>query len=585
MSEPSLYSVDKQTHRLYLQIRSTTEEEFEHDMYVYLNEVDDFSPVEASVAKMIKEIRENYPEIAEQIESLPAGCENDKQIFDALADFVITIDWNYHSSLTTEDEKAELIDYIENYIAHHIEFDTSEYELCFDGMYFRKTAEGHNLTQHADDFIVKRGRIMGVALSPLEDDSGATSSYTMNVVLWSSVTRRWGGNEYLMIPVYAVDSVDNLRNMVYKAEDEGAEHPADEIDYESTEWAGLNNSVDAATDEGADVENAEVAHSGERAIDSQERHLASLEERLRQLFDISQKVAAEAFEDDEDRVAVQQSHYEYLKTFLEAYSTNPTLIEVSGPGIIALGTQLDTDRGDDADTTTMKFTNGSVVAADMFTVKKGYIDGTTIGVTENEDQTQSLVTLLNFLDSDTEAPVIIGNDVVEGFPFVRVMTAKRFIAVADSEQVSFTIPELEVIRSVKRQINQIEGKYADVDGLATALKQLHEFMASAVPTGYIDFPDVSLINNIGKMVGGNNDLSDRVSTAVLDIMIGAPLNIVGRVYDENGNSKDEVELIGSVIDIVPEISFIPENEPMIKLDDINSGVHYIPLSSIKSMRI
>ena len=585
VAESSAFGVDKLTHRLYLKIRSTTEEEYEPNMYVYLNEVDDFSPVEASVAKMIKEIRENYPEIAEQIECLPAGCEDDTQIFDALSDFVISIDWNYHSSLTTDDEKAELISFIENYIAHHVQFDTCEYELDFDGTYYKKTFEGENLVQNADATRVKRGKIMGIALSWLDDENEGTSSYTPNVILWSSVARRWGGNEYLMIPFYSINSVYNLRNTIYETENNGAVYPADEIDYDSTEWSGEGAEEHK---KGTDANEKEVSHDtreGERLIDQQEARLVESESRLQQLYTISQQISKEAFVDDEDRSSVQKEHSEYLLTFLKAYMSDPFMIELSGPGIITLGTRLNTDRNNEESKTVITLTDGDIVDADIFTVKKGFLERISLSASVNDDKSESIITLLNFIDGDAEQPITVGHESFKGFSFVEVMTTKRFAVVADNEKVSFTIPELEAIRSVKRQIDQIESKYGDIHGLADALKQLHEFMASAVSTGYIDFPDVSLINAIGKMAGANNELIDKVSTVVLDILTGAPLNIVGRVYDENGDSIEEGELNGNVIDVVPEISYIPEHEPMIKLDDINLGVHYIPLSKIKDMRI
>ncbi|MBC7764512.1 hypothetical protein H7Y29_02250 [Microbacteriaceae bacterium] len=584
VAESSAFGVDKQTHRLYLKIRSTIEEEYEPNMYVYLNEVDDFSPVEASVAKMIKEIRENYPEIAEQIECLPAGYEDDTQIFDVLSDFVISIDWNYHSSLTTDDEKAELISYIENYIACHVQFDTCEYELGFDGTYYKKTFEGENLVQHADATRVKRGKIMGIALLHDDENEGA-SSYTPNVILWSSVARRWGGNEYLMIPFYSIDSVYNLRNTIYETENDGAVYPVDEIDYDSTEWSGEGAEEHK---EGTGADEKEVSYDsreGERLIDQQEARLVESESRLMQLYTISQQISKEAFVDDKDRMSVQKEHSEYLLTFLKAYMSDPFTIELSGPGIITLGTRLNTDRNNEESKTVITLTDGDIVDADIFTVKKGFLERISLSASVNDDKSESIITLLNFIDGDAEQPITVGHESFKGFSFVEVMTTKRFAVVADNEQVSFTIPELEAIRSVKRQIDQIESKYGDIHGLADALKQLHEFMASAVSTGYIDFPDVSLINAIGKMAGANNELIDKVSTVVLDILTGAPLNIVGRVYDENGDSIEEGELNGKVIDVVPEISYIPEHEPMIKLDDINLGVHYIPLSKIKGMRI
>jgi hypothetical protein len=185
----------------------------------------------------------------------------------------------------------------------------------------------------------------------------------------------------------------------------------------------------------------------------------------------------------------------------------------------------------------------------------------------------------------THQPINITTNALKDFSFVEAHIIKNFAARIEKGDTTITIPERDRIVSIKRQIDQISHRFEDRSELPVVLTTLYEFMEMASPHGYIDFPDIKVINEIGKLVGGDDTLRDKVSTAITDIMLESQIKLVGDAYDERGMLTERIKLDGRVVDVVPEISYIPEDEPMIKIEDTNLGIYYVPLSKIESMRI
>jgi hypothetical protein len=580
----SAYGPDRQIHRLLLSMTTTIDEDDTTSVYVYLDELDDFTPKDPSLARIIREIRDNYPEIAEQLDQLPEDCGDDKQIIAALSDFVLEIDWSRHSSLT-EDEQNELIDFIEHYIGHRLQFDISEYQLEICGPYYKKGYKGNLLRQSAEMPIEKRGKIFGVSLGVLNSpiESSEVTAYVPEIKLWASVARRGGGNEYITVPLYSIENIQNFRNGIEDAESAGHEYEPDDIDYDETEWP---DSKDEDTDE-AHGEDMISEVSIRESVEQREQKLDSLQEKLIQLVEVCRMIGDIRYTDDDtdELDAAQASLAEYLIAFMDIYKDVSTAIEVSGPGVSSVPGAVEVSFDEEDESIDVNIRSTTIEEGDLLSFKKGVITGMSTAVEINEDESRSLRIYLRLRDLQTHQPINITTNALKDFSFVEAHIIKNFAARIEKGDTTITIPERDRIVSIKRQIDQISHRFEDRSELPVVLTTLYEFMEMASPHGYIDFPDIKVINEIGKLVGGDDTLRDKVSTAITDIMLESQIKLVGDAYDERGMLTERIKLDGRVVDVVPEISYIPEDEPMIKIEDTNLGIYYVPLSKIESMRI
>jgi hypothetical protein len=98
-------------------------------------------------------------------------------------------------------------------------------------------------------------------------------------------------------------------------------------------------------------------------------------------------------------------------------------------------------------------------------------------------------------------------------------------------------------------------------------------------------PDINLINSIGLTVGGDEEASKRVVTALSEIIADHQVVVAGPMYTEDGTHVEFQELQGVVVDVNDSVDTIASGEPMLKLLSAERGVHYVPLSTIESMRI
>jgi hypothetical protein len=567
-------------HRVALGMSDPSEED-EIDVYVYLDELDDFTPKDPSLARMLREIREHYPDIAAALDTLPEDCGDDQAIINALGDFILEIDWSRHPGLD-KDEQVELIEYIEHYIAHRLQFDTSEYEFEICGPFHKKTYSGKSFRQSAELPTIKRGRVLGIELkrqNPAIDD-GTISSYVPELQIWATVARRGGGNEYITLPLYSLNTITNLRNAFDGFEDDGAEYTPDAIDYDTIEWP-----VEKAQQKDGQSVGENSPQTIHETVVEREKKLAELNERLQRLVDACLAVGQERLKNEDEVIATRDDLFEVMKAFLDIHAEITTSIEVSGPGVISLPTTTEIDFNDETDEFTIKISGTEAVEPDLLTFKKGYITGMNTAHVLNDDESHGIMTFLRCRDLESVEPLVIGHDAVEGFPFFEGRFAKGFAANLSVAGTTVSLPEYERILSVKRQIEQIKKRFSDVEEVPKLLESLYEFMAVADPSDFNDFPDVGLINKLGEVVGGDEELVDKVSTAVVDIMAEAPVDVAGVAYTETGELLPYAKLRGKVLDIVPEVSFIPESEPMIKIYDIEDGIHYVPFSTIESLRI
>lgn len=555
--------------------------------YAYLEDLDLLKPVEPSDLKVRQEINEMYPEIAAQLRELPHNCGDDAAIIDALSNFRLVVDWSKYPRIDTEG-RLQLLDYIERYITDRVVFDTTAYTMTVRDILIAVDPQGNRSVQELPEPITLSGKIGHARLlHESAADDGSLSHYRMMVELLAPSAARGGGNHLLYIPAAAVSDVHNTRNsFTFQQPMEEFDDPADNDELLPPPIFELVG--DEGDDDGPEF-TVEVIKNGDtdmERVSENERELAALDARIKELFAAATEITAQLYPSHELAIAARDRLNKLVHDFTTLYPDDrPIVLDVAGPGVHYL--QLDRDpniiEGTDEDRTIqLNFRNYELHSGDPLMEKQGIYQrkAHTYVLPVVDTDNFAVITFLMFGDTTPEAPIGFGPSEL-GIAMYTLSPSRQFFANLNGKEVSITIPEYERLKRGRDAIKQVGKLYPDLEGLPEQLTKLYDIFVAADPNTYTELADVSLVNAIGDAVGGDEEASRLVVDVLADVFIGRPVQVVGDMYDDDGRKVHGQHLRSMVSNVVATNANIEVLEPMLVIEAAEGKHWYVPLSSIQ----
>ncbi len=542
----------------------------EGSLFFYPRELDVYEPVEPSFEKMKRDIFENYPEIADQIKGLPEDSSDDAEIFEALKNFRLTIDWSKHPTLDEED-RSELIESIVHVVTERLGLDDDLYELSVQGTVYTMTASEHLTSRDVKEPTDLRGMIGNIRIVGNTQD-GSSITYAPDIEFALSTGERRGGRHLVYIPIGTVKTVRNLRNVPLFGMDA----------YE------LNGGVEVEIERVKTEEPKEPAVETTERYSSREEELIDYEKSLQDMLSYCTEVSAQTFDSEEEVKEAQQELVNYLNVF-SALSPNPKpVLEMYEPGVIAAHIERSVESASD-DEVVVRFSNMHLEEVGLF-AKKGILFNYAIESGEkstkenDESKGYKIEAQMIIQDIEPDSPMGISRDEETDLDYYVLHNQRFFYAYVDSGNTTVSIPELERLKEISQLIEKIKTELPDLKSLPGKLRTLQKLISETHPVKFTFLPDIELVNSIGNDVGGDETATKRVVDVLAEIMNEKEVVIAGDMYTEAGELVQQ-EMSGVVSDVVGDVDVVPVGEPMLKIIDADKNVYFVPLSTIESMRI
>lgn len=557
------------------------------ELYAYLDDIDLLIPEEPSALKVYDLINDKYPQIAEQLERLPANSKKDRKIIQALADFQLEIDWS-HYPRHEEDERQQVLEYIEAYITNRVQLDNNLYAFSVHSALSAVDEQNQEFVIDLDEEADITATVEQIRLMPVRTETG-TESYAIKIEVLASASERHSGSHTLYIPAAHISGFRNLRNKnLFK----GKPKPAvTEKTYIEDTILPLSHGtdVDTATAVAATppVEVREVSIEELNKGNDVERNLEQIHNLYKKLFEQCDVITANMFATYEEASEAREELDEVFTDFFAVLPENRVVVEAAGPGIYRLDATWDTDNiivDSEAGTTTVRFDNTTPITGDPLAIKKGIYTGRCISaIAQGEDDGKYAVrAFMVFYEPKDEEPIRFGVPDMNIALFTMSPSREFFIDV-NSKGTSVTIPEYDRIQSCRQAIGRLADQFPDLAGLPAQLSTLQDTFINADRSSFRPFENIDLLNEIGLRVGGDEEATAKTVDVLHDIFADHGVHVNGAMYDAEGKLQHEGYAGGIVKFVISTVNTIPVSEPMLVVED-EGDIHYVPLSTITSMR-
>lgn len=572
--------------------------------YAYPSDLEVFLPEMPSALKINKEITEQYPAIAMQLDTLPADCRDPETMVKALQGLVLEINWDDYPRLDTEDRK-ELIEYIEQYMTNRVNFDTTLHLLSLHDYFMAMDVNGNRAYVPLSGNEIRNGLIGHIRLLPLlssEDDTSEgknTTHYHMSIELFSPVSEHGGGNNLLQVPVSSIDAIGNTRNPLLQIAQTFAEYanPFSDlppVPVEEAGWSGFSE-ADEENEEDAERDEAEVVpqqHSSERpSVDEREKELIAIERRIKEIFSSISNIVNTVYDTLEAARTAYEKAGNLAAQFSQAYKDGGfPLIEANGTGVLSLRPKIDFENSrlepDEEGAVTIRLTDVTVQESDVVTERRGYFNNKAelmVGTHDELEGKFAVEATLEFTDADANKmpPIAFGGPVLDT-TFYKYTPSANFVVRIDDHNTVLTIAELERLRRCRETIATISEKFPDLQYLPWQLTELHELVDSADPNSFEVLNDMDLIHTIGESVGGDEKAAEYTADALKHILHEHLIEVTGEMYDSNGAPVESRVVRGFVKNVTTAYVNVPTEEPMLVMSDKHHSTWLVPIASLES---
>lgn len=338
--------------------------------YSYLDDIARIEPKEPSFLKIYEMFDNDYPEIAEQLNELPADIRNDQHIVGALASFCLEIDWAKYPR-HDEDERQALLEHIETYITNRVNFDTETYEMwVYDYLYGVNKDNEQTVIEQPEE---KRLAVVvnHVRLEEVETE-GKVQRFAVMIEVQASARGHGNGRYRLYIPAANISGIRNLRNNSFRPK--GLEITSEEEMF-----------VDDIPVEGAAaIKQAIEQAAGTEAPRSKEQDLIELDMLYKEMLARISVYTARRYSTIKEAREANIAISRILNAFRAAYPAHGVAIEASGPGVIAVNAHWDTDTDFTFDKetgiATIKLHNANTQVGDDLALQRGVFTNSFKGV-------------------------------------------------------------------------------------------------------------------------------------------------------------------------------------------------------------
>lgn len=551
--------------------------------YSYLDDIARIEPKEPSFLKIYEMFDNDYPEIAEQLNELPADIRNDQHIVGALASFCLEIDWAKYPR-HDEDERQALLEHIETYITNRVNFDTETYELwVYDYLYGVNKDNEQTVIEQPEE---KRLAVVvnHVRLEEVETE-GKVQRFAVMIEVQASARGHGNGRYRLYIPAANISGIRNLRNNSFRPK--GLEITSEEEMF-----------VDDIPVEGAAaIKQAIEQAAGTEAPRSKEQDLIELDMLYKEMLARISVYTARRYSTIKEAREANIAISRILNAFRAAYPAHGVAIEASGPGVIAVNAHWDTDTDFTLDKetgiATIKLHNANTQVGDDLALQRGVFTNNFKGVIDYDVDADDYVVRPFLLCTTTgirpKDPFILGAK-QEGLPLLALQPNHQFAVELNNELVSIDVPELQQIQRAREKIERLRHELPDLPELPGQLSELLQRFVEVDRVKAELFEGIDLITSIGMSVANKERETDLAVAVLEDIFTNRLLEVRGAMYDNAGNVTVSGVVHSKVRYVVPGMPHLQVYEPMLVFegdkDEDNPGINqraYVPLSTLQRM--
>ncbi len=551
--------------------------------YSYLDDIARIEPKEPSFLKIYEMFDNDYPEIAEQLNELPADIRNDQHIVGALASFCLEIDWAKYPR-HDEDERQALLEHIETYITNRVNFDTETYELwVYDYLYGVNKDNEQTVIEQPEE---KRLAVVvnHVRLEEVETE-GKVQRFAVMIEVQASARGHGNGRYRLYIPAANISGIRNLRNNSFRPK--GLEITSEEEMF-----------VDDIPVEGAAaIKQAIEQAAGTEAPRSKEQDLIELDMLYKEMLARISVYTARRYSTIKEAREANIAISRILNAFRAAYPAHGVAIEASGPGVIAVNAHWDTDTDFTFDKetgiATIKLHNANTQVGDDLALQRGVFTNNFKGVIDYDVDADDYVVRPFLLCTTTgirpKDPFILGAK-QEGLPLLALQPNHQFAVELNNELVSIDVPELQQIQRAREKIERLRHELPDLPELPGQLSELLQRFVEVDRVKAELFEGIDLITSIGMSVANKERETDLAVAVLEDIFTNRLLEVRGAMYDNAGNVTVSGVVHSKVRYVVPGMPHLQVYEPMLVFegdkDEDNPGINqraYVPLSTLQRM--
>ncbi len=551
--------------------------------YSYLDDIARIEPKEPSFLKIYEMFDNDYPEIAEQLNELPADIRNDQHIVGALASFCLEIDWAKYPR-HDEDERQALLEHIETYITNRVNFDTETYELwVYDYLYGVNKDNEQTVIEQPEE---KRLAVVvnHVRLEEVETE-GKVQRFAVMIEVQASARGHGNGRYRLYIPAANISGIRNLRNNSFRPK--GLEITSEEEMF-----------VDDIPVEGAAaIKQAIEQAAGTEAPRSKEQDLIELDMLYKEMLARISVYTARRYSTIKEAREANIAISRILNAFRAAYPAHGVAIEASGPGVIAVNAHWDTDTDFTFDKetgiATIKLHNANTQVGDDLALQRGVFTNNFKGVIDYDVDADDYVVRPFLLCTTTgirpKDPFILWAK-QEGLPLLALQPNHQFAVELNNELVSIDVPELQQIQRAREKIERLRHELPDLPELPGQLSELLQRFVEVDRVKAELFEGIDLITSIGMSVANKERETDLAVAVLEDIFTNRLLEVRGAMYDNAGNVTVSGVVHSKVRYVVPGMPHLQVYEPMLVFegdkDEDNPGINqraYVPLSTLQRM--
>lgn len=573
--------------RLFTPGSGEDDDENDEGYFISVDEILAFTPEEASDEHVEHILKTVYPQVFEQIQTLPHESEDDTAVINALHDFALMIDLSEYPRIS-DGEINTLVDYIDRYITARVELDDCHFKFKVRGEIYSEDIQGKIVDKLFDTPRTFTGTIHKIHIHQVESEANQSSQkrlYHLLMECFVSSHERGGGYNRVFVPFASLIRAKNIRNNpLFDDVLQEIDSPLDDIDImpvEANSYEGILTNVDPAV-----FEHDDRGAYYEPAVNT--RELIANHEAVKTFFDQAHKITSASYKSLEAAASAQNKLISLVTEFEEWYATRePFAMTIKGIGLFAMDPRLNQTKTQSSEEGALHIVyDGAILQpSDLFTQKTGYYGmGSLPSMYAADDGTYKVRALLFMNDVEQIEPAVV---YYEGTttPIMTAMPEHRFIIHLDDYEVDVSLGDYERNQRCKKAIEAVKHSFPDYESLPTQLTALHEMLENSTDDGYIDLDNIALLHTIGETVGGDSEANEMTSEALTEILIQKQIYLSGALYNQAGVPHEKRAIAGIVKGVVSTTEQVLDQEPLIIIADPtdNRILWYAPLTTIEKL--
>lgn len=562
------------------------------DISVFADDLETLEPVEPSLAKREAMLRQNYPAVAAQLESLPEELFDDKDSLAMLKKFRLKLDHGAYP-YNRLDQRSEVLETASDILWDRLILDHAVYKIRFKGKIYGAAASVGYAIHKQKNPTDLYGTAIGAMMLNLSKDSNraAINEYHPCLVLSAPAPDFYGGDHIYILPITSISQMTSIRNQPIFSDEmrqmNSLAGPSDRLE-----------PVDGPREQSSQSDVGEFSNESLTIPINYEASPLPPEELLAQYLESYQQIWAEIrqkcdvrFKNSDEARALQREIQGILFAFCRQYRDILTAVdmEFSGECVEYVetmpGVMESAERGE---APSLNLSAVEVQQGDALTVRHGNGTGKLI-VNLNEHylpqggMEYSVTPFMFFHDKTAGASFSL---VPAGADFsvpIYNMSIQTQFAVRMTSEGGVDIPALARMVRCREAFGRIAIEQPDVTFLPVYLSDVKDAVDAENPDVFIDL-DVKLLKAVSEAIL-DNDTAATLTTEALSAILGQrEVDLAGATYKQGKLTparRVKGKLMG-VIDSAPSTGVI---EPVLVIDGNDNETYYFPLAQITRVRL